>query len=315
MVVNIVGATNHKEMKKMNKTYEEIIDEMKEMGYQWNVDTYGEDGEPILKITKSSLMSYEWCPKKYEFSYIERLPQDQTEAMRKGTIVHNAREEFFNEFDIKKAETMEAEELIDYCSSLFPVDEYAEMYMTIASFEAQRFLEARGEGKTHEYLPIVNEGLFDAEIIIPKNFSKKYPLKKNYTVRLQGIIDRIFIENGNLIPFELKTGNWSDSKVSGMRKEMAFYQLMLESCPVEVLEKYGLNSKMEVSHWGWYYPAADHFYVEPIIKTSMTSLKNSIAKLIKAYEEKNFEPKFYAPTCSKYCSFYGKCSAENGFGF
>ena len=35
--------------------------------------------------------------KKYEFGYIQRLPQDQSEAMRKGTVMHNAREEFFND--------------------------------------------------------------------------------------------------------------------------------------------------------------------------------------------------------------------------
>lgn len=296
------------------KTYEQVIEEMEEYTYQWLPENYGNDDEPILKITKSSLGTYQWCPKKYEFSYIERLPQDQTEAMRKGTYVHNAREDFFNEFEISKAVTMNEEELLDYCSSLFPVDEYSDMYMTIASFEAQRFLDAKRDGELEEYLPVVNEELFDTEIIFKKDSSNKYPLQRDYKIHLQGIIDRVFIEDGNLIPLELKTGAWKDYKKSSMRKEMAFYQLMIENCEEEVLKQCGLTKDMKVTHWGWYYPASDYFYVEKIVKQSMTSVINSIAKLIQAYEQKRFEEKFYAKTC-QHCSFYGKCSAENGFGF
>ena len=52
---------------------------MREYTYQWNPDGYNHRGkEPILKITKSSFGSFQWCPKKYEFSYVQRLPQDQT---------------------------------------------------------------------------------------------------------------------------------------------------------------------------------------------------------------------------------------------
>ena len=81
--------------------YEKQIEAMDEYTYQWMPENMDDPNEPILKITKSSLGSFNWCPKKYQFSYIERRPQDQTEAMRKGTIMHNSREDFFNNFDIK----------------------------------------------------------------------------------------------------------------------------------------------------------------------------------------------------------------------
>ena len=68
--------------------------------YQWNADWKEDDtSKPILKITKSSLGSMDWCPKKYQFNYIERKPQDTSEAMHNGTLVHNALEEFYNVFD------------------------------------------------------------------------------------------------------------------------------------------------------------------------------------------------------------------------
>ena len=35
-----------------------------------------------------------------------------------------------------------------------PVDEYYDVSLTVAAFEAQRFIEARSEDKIQEYLPI-----------------------------------------------------------------------------------------------------------------------------------------------------------------
>jgi CRISPR/Cas system-associated exonuclease Cas4 (RecB family) len=293
-----------------DEKYNARIASMREFTYDWKPENYDDPSKPILKITKSSLGSFDWCPKKYDFSYIQRLPQDQTEAMRKGTILHNHRENFFNDFDIKKAETMNNSEVLDYCTSLLPIDEYYDDSLTMASFEAQRFIEARSENKIEEFLPIVNEGKFDAEIIIPANLSDKYPLRRNYVIHIQGIIDRIFIENGSLIPFEFKTGQWKDYKSSSMRKEMAFYQLLIENASEEVLEKNGLTKDMKVSHWGWYYPISNYIAVEPIKTRSMTSVMTNIAKLIHAYENNEFPTKWFYKTCS-HCSYFGICDAAN----
>ena len=59
---------------------------MDEYTYDWNPEWADDPTKPILKITKSSLGQFGWCPKKYGFSYIQRLPQDQTEAMRKEPL-------------------------------------------------------------------------------------------------------------------------------------------------------------------------------------------------------------------------------------
>ena len=301
----------------IDERYEAVINSMNEFTYDWQPENYDDPSKPILKITKSSLGTYKWCPKKYQFNYIERRPQDQTEAMRKGTVLHNHREDFFNVFDVKKAETMNNNEILEYCTGLMPVDDYYDISLTVASFEAQRFIEAKAEEKTHEYLPIVNEGKFDAEITIPRGPYKgdaslnyvEYTLQRDYKIHIQGIIDRIFIEGDGLIPFEFKTGGWKDNKASEMRQEMAFYQLLIENSPPEVLIKNGLTTDMKVTHWGWYYPAANYVFAEKIAKRSMTSVMNRIAKLIYAYEQGKFEEKFYAPMCGKWCSYFGICPA------
>ena len=291
-----------------DEKYELIMKAMPEYTYQWMPENYDDPTEPILKVTKSSLGSFNWCAKKYDFSYRERLPQDQTEAMKKGTICHNAREDFFNNFDVKKAENLSPDEIYEYCQGLHPIDDYLDIYINMATFEAQRFVECRDEGKIDEFLPVTNEGKFDANITIEKDINPKFPLTRDYKIHIQGIIDRIFIENGGLIPFEFKTGLWKDYKASTMRKEMAFYQLLIENSDREVLIKNGINPDSPVTHWGWYYPVSNYVFVEKVKARTPKAVIKDIAKLIWSYENNRFPTKFFYKTCAS-CSYFGICDA------
>ena len=278
--------------------------------YQWKPENYGQEDEPILKISKSSLGSYQWCPKRYEFQYVEKRPIETTEVMIKGSIIHNAREAFFNEFDVKKAENLSHEELVNYCMSLHPIDDYSEMYEAMSIFEANRFLEAAEEEATDDFLPVINEAMLDARITIRQDENPKYPLSRDYTVHLQGIIDRMFKEGDRYIPMELKTGGWKDWKKTMMRKEMAFYKILFENTPDEELRALGVDPEIPISHWGWYYPAANYVYVEDAKKSSMTAVRKGIAEMIHSYETGIFPTKYFAKTCSN-CSFFGICDAAN----
>ena len=281
-----------------------------EYTYQWEPENYGEEDAPILKISKSSLGSYQWCPKRYEFQYKEKLPIETTEVMIKGTIIHNARESFFNAFDIKKAEGLSHSELVNYCMSLHPIDDYTEMYEAMSIFEANRFMEAVSENTTDEFLPVINEIMLDAKITIRKDENPKFELSQDYTVHLQGIIDRMFQEGEKYIPMEFKTGGWKDWKKTMMRKEMAFYKILFEHTPDEELINMGLNPDIPISHWGWYYPTANYIYLEEVKKSSITAVKKGIAEMIHSYETGIFPTKYFAKTCSN-CSFFGICDAAN----
>lgn len=287
---------------------------MKEYTYEWDASSYEDEDKPILKITKSSFGSFQWCPKRYEFQYPMHMPIDTTDVMIKGTVVHNSRENFFDIFDIKKAENLSHLELQDYCMSLYPIDDYSDMYHIMGVNDADRFMEAKANNAIENYLPVVNEIKLDAEIVIDKNTHPKYPLRRNYRVHLQGIIDRMFLEDGGYIPMELKTGPWKDWKTTMMRKEMAFYQLLIENCPEETLIENGLDPEINITHWGWYYPASNLTYVEEIKKTSMKAVLKGMAQLLSAYEDELFPAKFYAKTCV-HCSFYDICDVAQSDGW
>lgn len=289
-----------------------------EYTYQWNADTYEDSDdrtEPILKISKSSLGSFQWCPQRYEYQYPMRLPIDQTDVMRKGSIIHNAREDWFKDVDIKKAETLSGDELASYFLSVYPIDDYSDMYQTMAIDDANRFMDSKIEDKVEEFLPVVNEIMLDAEIVIPRDImGDQFTLGHDYVVHLQGIIDRMYVEDGGYIPMELKTGNWKDWKKTMMRKEMAFYQILFENCSRETLLKHNIDPDINMTHWGWYYPASNYTYVEEVKKSSKKAVMKGIAKLLHSYEMKHFEAKFYAKTCVN-CSFYGMCPAATNDGW
>ena len=68
---------------------------MTEYTYQWNPEWEDDPSMPQLKVTKSSLNTFEFCRKQYEFNYIEGRKQEPSMAMIKGTIVHNSYEDFY----------------------------------------------------------------------------------------------------------------------------------------------------------------------------------------------------------------------------
>ena len=287
------------------------MNEMKEFTYQWK----GGLEEPILKITKSSLGGFVWCPKQYEFNRIKAMPIDQTEAMMKGSIIHNSYEDFFDEFDIAKAENMTHSELADYCLSLYPIDDYTDQYETLSVFHANRFMETDEEDKEY-FLPVGNEVDLHAEVTLDRADFPLVYLEEDYTIHLQGIIDRIHYDreaNGYLL-MELKTGLWKEGSKSRMRKEMAFYKYVIDCCSDEMLIENGLDPNISVTHWGWIYPASNHFYTEPIVKATTTAMLKSISKLIVAYQDGLFPAKFFARTCVN-CSFYGICDAAQMDGW
>jgi len=273
---------------------------MREYTYKWKPEEYTEDGiDPILKITKSSFNCYQWCPTKYEFQYRQRLPIDVTEPMLKGTVVHNVRQDFFDAYDIKKAENLSHSELITYHMGLHPIDEHGDIYMNMATFEANRFLEAKANDNLDSFLPVINEVMLDAEITIAHDTNPK-------CIHLQGIIDRMFLDDGKYIPIELKTGLWKDWRTTSMRKELAFYKLLVDNASQESLDSAGIDGDIPLSHWGWYYPVSNYIQVEPVKKQSMNALIRGITLMIKSYEDNEFTAKYYFKTCQT-CSFYSLC--------
>ena len=225
--------------------------------------------------------------------------------MLRGTIVHNAQEDFWKMVDTEKAMTHidDTNKLVKHFREYYPQgkdEDTNDLYRAMSAWQAERFIECVHEGTVENFVPVGNEIILNARYRIG-----------GINIHLQGIIDRLFYDDGGYIPFELKTGLWKDSKKTAMRKEMAFYQLLYEEADPDELEALGLNPHIGISHWGWFFPKSNYIFVEEVKKRSMTSVINSIQKLVDAYMLKEFPFSYFHKKCI-HCGHFDHCEATGG---
>lgn len=284
----------------------------KESTYQW------EPGhEKRLRVTKSSLGDFEFCPKQYEFKRVEGRSTPETEAMRRGTNVHDAMEMFYIKVRPRLAEighlaqSGKDEEALDLMLKCLPEPEEPyelgeePILLTRMEWEYARLLAC---DEIEDFLPVYNEADVHAFI------EEKVELNGEVThipIHLGGKIDRAFrSEEGRLALMELKTGKWNGSsfKLKSMRKEMAFYAWALSED--ETL------ADDDVSHWGWLYPAGDsggegcfkHWDYERFKKQYIGYVKRDLKRLLEAYIMGEFTPKPSQGKCA-WCHFMNECPA------
>lgn len=289
----------------------------KTSAYDWK------PGDPWrLRISKSSLGTFGWCPQQYYLNYFANLPQETQDYHIRGNNCHDAVEEFYKRLPAFLDDITAAHKTGYYAQALqmmmeaFP--EYnevefrderdpapdkpyqygePEILRQVAEWELERLAASDGE----EFLPIGNEFRASAEIEVTVD-------EISVPIELRGIIDRIFRdEGGGVALMELKTGKWTAAKQSDIRGELAFYQMMLEEG--------GIQKYLPVTHWGWRYPGGGinnglgpHWDYEKVKKTSMTALKRRMSKLVKAHLEQEFPPEPNPVKCS-YCEYMSFCPA------
>ncbi|MAP53685.1 MAG: hypothetical protein CL605_02155 [Altibacter sp.] len=274
--------------------------------YQWNPD----DGKsPMLKITKSSLGTYGFCRGSYVMNYDPfgngKIKGPPTEAMLRGTEVHNAQEAFWDLVDTE--EMMEhiddPNKLVKSFMALYPEtndETTSSLYKGMASWSAERFIDCVKDGTLEFFKPVGNEVRLNAKFDV-----------NGVQVHLQGIIDRLFIHEGSYVPLELKTGVWKDSKATHMRKEMAFYKMLLDNATDEEKIAEGLDPNMEFGYWGWFFPASNYIFLEPVKARTEQSVLNSMQKLVDSYMTKEFPFDDFYKKCRK-CGLFSVCEKGEG---
>jgi len=161
-----------------------------------------EEGK-LLKVSKSSFIGYDSCPRKYWWEKIQlkdmRLPAN--EYMIHGSEVHTNLETIYDNWDGQST-----------LGPLIPESQYNKSNDSLVFLEQCR-LEKWG---VENFMPDEYEeyrAVWDAE---------------NECV-LVGLIDGILVHpDGGLCIYELKTGGWSSTKMSKTRKELCYYTRMLQ---------------------------------------------------------------------------------------
>tara|TARA_Y100000004_G_C8949876_1_gene427960 strand:+ start:272 stop:1207 length:936 start_codon:yes stop_codon:yes gene_type:complete len=233
----------------------------------------------ILRVSKTSLGDFGFCAQQYFIKRVLGVKEEATDAMTRGSNVHDATEDFYNEVNVSYAASMRSyglDRVKEYFSKFIPssnpkrgefeLGEESHLQMLLDT-EARRFMVS----DPLHFLPVGNEITLDAVVEI-----------SGQLVHLTGIVDRMFMdENGDIHIHELKTGQWKDKplKWETMRKEMAFYVYLLNQSKHPKLG--GLNT----TYWGWDHTGGEEIFrhIEAIKSGIVSKMKKDLEKLVRAH--------------------------------
>jgi RecB family exonuclease len=186
-------------------------------------------------LSHSSITTYEDCPKKWHFRYIEKIPQKPKHFFSFGKSMHGALE-YFYKIDSLPAPTME--QVLEY---------YEKNWLTEGYLNEVQEAEYKTLGRKilKEYY---DKHIADFEI----PFSTEYPFNLEVNgVKVTGFIDRIDKRpDGTLHILDYKTGK-EFPKIRVVRdQQLTMYQMAVEELlgmKVSELTFYHLNSNQAVT--------------------------------------------------------------------
>jgi len=283
--------------------------------YAWTPEM-GKDGI-IIRMSKSTLTSPSWCAQQLWLQHNYPKKQGLVKHLVLGDDVHNGLEMFYDNLadaDIGELHRR-AKHGSDISKSLlkyipdkdaivnnrreenkeFPFydEDYYRNMEWLMAYETARMAMAKTP------MPLANEVRLELKREV------EVPGYGTIPVQFVGIIDRVFeAPDGGLMVFELKTGKWSDAKLSNMRKEMSYYKFLIENADPAYLKEKGIDRT--VTHWGWRYSAADHWNIEPVKSVSERGMMKTMRDLIKMYLDQEFPPTKADFKCG-YCDYLELC--------
>lgn len=145
----------------------------------------------FLKLSASAIKTYESCPRKYFYSYIEKLPKKHFPHLELGNFCHAVLEQFHKSFDKDKSDAWTA------LMTAICKDKLLEFNLT-----ADQKIVAKNMLLT--YLIMLRKDGVPNIIANEQEFSIKFD---EYEIILRGYIDRIDSDkNGNYHIIDYKTG-------------------------------------------------------------------------------------------------------------
>jgi putative RecB family exonuclease len=189
-------------------------------------------------ISPSSASTYRQCPKRYQYSAIDRIHQPATVATAKGTMVHRALELLFLEIPRSERSRSHASAMLQRAA-----DEHEEggTFAEIAEFPGREAMVRLGEASLSGYFRLEDPTL-------PNTIMTEQRISETVgEVTVLGIIDRVDqLDDGSLIVIDYKTGKmpearFLDKEFTALRTYAALLGRELGQVPV-ALWLYYLNA-------------------------------------------------------------------------
>lgn len=272
-----------------------------------------------IHLSKSRMMTYDYCQYKYKRIYRDGYIQEDTEKTLKGKVYHAVRDRCIEKIEMNKI-TKDITENYNYIRSLLPKLD-SPVLDSVAKMEAERATTT-----SHNiYKPVIVEQDYQTLFCDPV-YSKEYPeykiadiknilneeqitsLNLEYDVQpivlLKGRPDNIYmLEDGTYSVYEFKTGAWNSNTSSKIRKELIFYVKMLEP-----------HLDAEINHISYGYTSTSKMTIEPIRSRSVNAFKSLLYKMIVSHITGEYSQKFYYKACRN-CSLCEECELISRTGY
>ena len=269
---------------------------------QSEASSYKPGGE-ILRISKSSFMTYKMCPRQFYWRYVADVPSPPpSEAAIRGSIIHAAMEHgILGEPDDMErfliAEGMEEDDgAVALKSLLHQIASDLGMFDVVeAEVKHQVYEELTYDDLT---LPVVWVGMIDGVLRHPQ---------------------------GGLILVELKTGNMNMGKLGRTRKELTYYNRMLRLLGYDEITHYlyltpdyeitNPNDKLlhEYKKRGktmWVGENIGFALLEPVLNRSINAFENNLYDTIESLNSQQYSMNWNEHFCPIWCDFHLNCEAE-----
>ena len=268
---------------------------------QIDASSYKPDGE-ILRVSKSSYMTYSMCPRQFYWRYVADVPSPPpSEAAIRGTIVHSAMEH-----------------------GILGEPEDMERYLIAEGME-----EDRGAKNLASLIHSIASDLGSFDVVeaeVKHQVYEEFTTQSGMTpIIWVGMIDGVLRHpQGGLIVVELKTGKMNMGKLGRTRKEMVFYSRMLKKMgydevthflyltpDYEVVEGDKLlNEYKKRGKTMWLGENGGYALLEPVTTRSINAFEQGLYDTIDSLKLQDFHMNWNEYFCPVWCDFHLNCESE-----
>jgi putative RecB family exonuclease len=243
----------------------------------------------------SKIGTYEKCPLKFRFKYIDKIPEDlKTIEAHLGTVVH-ATLEWLYSLKIERKKIPKINEVIDYYTEKWQ-DEYSNEVKIIK--EEMTLKDYFGKG-VEFLIDYYNKNYPFEENTL--EVEKRILIDLNEEYIIQGYIDRLSFdeENKEYIVHDYKTSNSFPSKEDVENdRQLALYS-------IAVKEIFGEEKKVCLT---WHYLAFNKKICSKRTNEELKKLKEKTLKQIKEIESAEKFPTYVSRLCD-WCGYKSICPA------
>lgn len=225
-------------------------------------------------LSKSSILTYKYCPYKFYLKNLEKIKTPPSDAMTKGIKFHSWASSIYDELnidEIKSGEKSLRAEILKTIPEDFTLidEEEIHLYENFIDMEVERWERLNDKDN---FCPITTEEYLEDEDL----------LYRGYVDRL----DKCEDEDAQII-MELKTGNFKEYNMSNYRFELYGYKHLLE-------KKY---DDYNVKYMGIIFPKDKKVVVEEFKSITGTYFYKRVKKTRKRILNREFEKKGYCDYC------------------